>query len=269
MVWILDTLDVMGEVPPEDFEVFLKGGTCVQNYLPSNVQRFSKDIDLSLPVQEGFDVVESYVEELNSHLKERSYSSFLEARPGSPGGDVICFDRFFDPEYAEERYFGLHEGKGAWITVEFHVAEITPSFKKSKLSLLPALYGDIDVKFNCATRGKLLSDKIIASMGPYHEAREEAKDVLDLNAMLNNDQFRRRALEAKSLIGDYASKTGDKRRKMVKRSVHTIKNLGEEMTDERLATHVNAILPRDYRFEDLDSWVKFCDETIGLLESSF
>lgn len=272
MVWILDTLDVIREVPPEDFKVFLKGGTCVQNYLGADVHRFSKDIDLGLSVQEEFDAVESYVEKLNSHLKREGYSSYgglLEVRPGKPEGEAMCFDRFFDAKYADDINFGLHGHRGVWVTVEFHVMEVTPSFGESKLSLIPAIYGSVDVQFNCATREKLLSDKIIASMGPYYDAREEAKDVLDLNAMLNNEQFGHRISEAKSLIGKYASKTRGKREKIFKRSVHTIRDLGEEMTDERLATHVNAVLPLDYRFEDLDAWITFCDETVELLENSF
>lgn len=272
MVWILDTLATMRKVPPENFELFLKGGTCVQNYLSPDIQRFSKDIELGLSTQEEFDAVESYVEELNHHLEKRDYDKYrglLTDRPGSPEGDVICFDRFFDAEYAEDRRFDLHGRKGVWITVEFHTADVTPSFEESELSILPAQYGEVDVQFNCATRGKLLSDKIIAAMGPYYDAREEAKDILDLNAMLNDDEFGRRVPEAKDLIGKYAAETGSKCEEAVKRSVRTIRDLRDKMTSERLATQVNAVLPRDHRFEDLDAWRDFCDETTELLNRFF
>lgn len=272
MVWILDTLATMHKVPPESFELFLKGGTCVQNYLSPDIQRFSKDIDLGLSTRGEFDAVESYVEELNHHLEKRDhdeYSGLLTDRPGSPKGDVICFDRFFDAEYAEDRRFGLHGRRGVWVTVEFHTADVTPSFEESELLILPARYGEVDVRFNCATRGKLLSDKIIAAMGPYYDAREEAKDILDLNAMLNDDEFGRRVPEAKDLMGKYAAETGSKREEAVKRSVRTIRDLREEMAGERLATQVNAVLPQNHRFEGLDAWRGFCDETAELLNRLF
>lgn len=272
MVWILDTLDEIYKVTPKNFDVFLKGGTCVQNYLSPDVERFSKDIDLALAARKDFDEVKSYVKKLNSHLKEKGYKNYcgiLESRPSKPQGDVICFDRFFEAEYAEARYFGLHNRKGAWVTVEFHVEEITPSFEESKLSLLPAQYGGLNIQFNCATRGKLISDKIIAAMDPYYDSREEAKDVLDLNAMFNDNKFKQYISEAKSLTKKYASETKSKHKRIVKRSIRTIEELGDGMTDERLATHVNAILPKNSRFGGLDAWVDFCDKTVNSLKTHF
>jgi hypothetical protein len=47
MMWQLDTLDCLGRFPPDEFQLYLKGGTCVQHYLPKEKQRFSMDLGFS------------------------------------------------------------------------------------------------------------------------------------------------------------------------------------------------------------------------------
>lgn len=269
MAWILDTLDVLTQVPPEGFDVFLKGGTCVQHYMPSQSQRFSKDIDIGMSIQRSFQDVKSYVQHVNAHLKTEGYSGILRSRPGKPRGDIIVFDRFFDPLFCEPQYHGLHEREGCWIMVEFDTKERSPLYEELKLALLPALHGEVSLRFNCATRGKLLSDKIIASMGPYYDAREEIKDLLDLNLMLSEPEFQRCVPEARDLIRGHASQVGVSYDRIIGRAASTMGREEEEMNEEKLATAVNAILPREHRFEDLAAWREHCEKTINLFERFF
>lgn len=281
MIWILDSINELDQVTPSSFNVYLKGGTCVQHFLRSEAQRFSKDLDLGVVFRNeileteksrlsNFRIIEAYINKLNKHLSKSGYTAdngLFNARQGIPESWIICYDRFYKAKHSVPRYHGLQKKKGNWVMVEFSTLEYDPKFAPQKIKLLPALYSGIEIEFPCATRSRILADKTIAMAGEKYGEREEIKDVLDVYTMLRNKEFDNDIQGACRLIKSYADRKEVELSRMLNRAKKTVSRLAEEMTDERLATDVNALLPRERRFGTIDEWKKLCEELKDRLSS--
>jgi hypothetical protein len=194
MMWLLDTLDSIDIFPPKRFEIYLKGGTCVQHYLPSESQRFSMDLDFSVCFQENVDIpqkatiVKEYLRELNGELLKSGWRADHGTMkiPETPlGFTSICFcGRIFQPTKCRKtvsKILGVEDA--AFVKTEFFLHGHDPEYSRQKLLLVSANYAVRDVFFNLASKTRLLADKIVALSGEGYGARDENKDIIDLKAL--------------------------------------------------------------------------------------
>ncbi|TSA43220.1 hypothetical protein D4R54_01295 [archaeon] len=198
MMWLLDTLDCIERFPPDEFKVYLKGGTCVQHYLPREKQRFSIDLDFSTCFEDGVEVDErlsvvwSYLQRLKDQLLRDGWSAnhgILEIPAIQPGFSAICLSaRLFEPikcRRTSSRVLNIHNA--AFVKTEFFLYDTEPEYSNQRLSLVSTEYAVKDVTFNLASRTRLLADKIIALSGQGYGARDENKDILDLKSLCELD----------------------------------------------------------------------------------
>jgi len=198
MLWQLDTLDCIERTPPDAFEVYLKGGTCVQHYLPHEKQRFSMDLDFSacfresVGTNERLPIVRRYLERLNDQLLKDGWTTnhgMLKIPEIRPGFNPICFSaRLFEPVKCPRTssiVLGIHNA--AFIKTEFFLYDTDPEYSRQNLSLASTDSAMRGIVFNLASKTRLLADKIIALSGQCYGARDENKDVLDLEALSELD----------------------------------------------------------------------------------
>jgi len=198
MMWLLDTLDCIERFPPDRFKVYLKGGTCVQHYLPREKQRFSIDLDFStcfgddIESDERAPIVRNYLQRLNDRLARDGWTTnhgTLRIPEGRPGFSAICLSaRVFDPikcPKSSSHVLGIHNA--AFIKTEFFLHDTDPEYGNQNLSLVSVEYATKEVSFNLASRTRLVADKIIALSGQGYGARDESKDILDLKSLSELD----------------------------------------------------------------------------------
>lgn len=198
MMWLLDTLYCIERFPPEGFKVYLKGGTCVQHYLPNVKQRFSIDLDFStcfehsVEVNERLLIVRRYLHRLNDQLLRegwRANHGMMKIPEIQPGFSAICLSaRLFEPikcPRTSSRVLNIHNA--AFVKTEFFLCDTEPEYTDQKLSLVSTEYAVRDVIFNLASRTRLLADKIIALSGQGYGARDQNKDILDLKSLCELD----------------------------------------------------------------------------------
>jgi len=279
LLWLLDTLHVMAEIDEPDLEFYLKGGTCVQHHFPVDAQRFSKDIDIGVLAggrrQGAIDreSIERYAKKLEASLTETGFPKGTLRLPIQPmNGSVLEVARTFEPLYAKSytpnRLFAIEAGT-PYVLIDFFLNETSPSYRKEKLNLIPSRYLDRVVHFQVATKERLLTDKVVVLSGesePY-EAKQEVKDVLDLG-MLANQVGGLHLDESKRMLDAWAaSKLIDPSLRVVRASKHTVEKLREEVDDQRLATDINALLPRSRVFASVRNWRQHCDAVITFLDN--
>jgi hypothetical protein len=194
MMWLLDTLDSIDKFPPTKFAIYLKGGTCVQHYLPLERQRFSMDLDFSANFVENYEIprkaamVKEYLNSLNGRLSSDGWTTDhgtlrIPEKPTEFSFISFC-GRIFQPIKCPKSVNKVLNIEGAaYIKTEFFLHDRDPEYKRQKLSLVFANYATTGVSFNLASKTRLLADKIIALSGEGYGAREENKDIIDLKEL--------------------------------------------------------------------------------------
>jgi len=198
MMWLLDTLDCINRFPPRAFTIYLKGGTCVQHYLPHESQRFSIDLDFSTCFQEAIGIpekvsaVKGYLHQLNQELLENGWMKnhgTFRIPSTHPRFSTICLcGRVFQPikcPRMSSKALNIHHA--AYIKTEFFLYDTNPEYANQSLSLVSCNYARRNVVFNLASKTRLLADKIIALSGEGYGARNENKDIIDLKALSGLD----------------------------------------------------------------------------------
>lgn len=198
MMWLLDTLHCIERFPPDGFKVYLKGGTCVQHYLPYEKQRFSIDLDFStcfgenVEANERLSIVRSYLQRLDDQLLRDGWSAhhgMLRIPEIQPGFNAICLSaRVFEPiKYPRRSSRVLGIRNAAFVKTEFFLYDVDPEYERQNLSLVSTEYAVKKVSFDLASKTRLLADKIIALSGQGYGARDESKDILDLKSISELD----------------------------------------------------------------------------------
>jgi len=186
-------------------------------------------------------------------------------------GNVVPVARTFDPIYAktytDNRLFGITAGT-AFVSIDFFLEETSASYRKQRLNLIPTQYIDASLSFPVATRERLLADKIIVLSGteePYF-AKEEEKDVLDLGmlaAQANEIDWE----ETQEMLKEWAiRKKINPPSRVVYASRKTVEKMRNEMDEQRLATTINALLPRPKAFASTKDWKDNCNAVIQFLD---
>ena len=146
MMWLLDTLDCIERFPPDGFRVHLKGGTCVQHYLPHQKQRFSIDLDLSTCFEDGVEadekpsIVRSYLQRLNDQLLRDGWNAnhgMLKIPEIQSNFSAICLSaRLFEPikcHRTSSRVLNIHNA--SFVKTEFFLHDTEPESVDRKVGL--------------------------------------------------------------------------------------------------------------------------------------
>lgn len=194
-LWLVDTLAVISKTQMDDFTLYLKGGTCIQHYLPYEKQRFSQDIDLAV-VSSGnwrdkIKKVDAYLERLNVVLEKKGWvvghGLIRSANPTEikefpfirPIGRIFEAQKW--PRLRSKLFGKSEEDELAFVKAEFFLHETSPDYHKESLHF--EITNDlVQVSMNIATKSRLAADKIIAMAGGYG-GRQSFKDVLDYEAL--------------------------------------------------------------------------------------
>lgn len=284
-MWLLDTLESIDRFPPEKFTVYLKGGTCVQHYLPSERQRFSMDLDFSVCFQDDIGatqkslVVKEYLGKLNEELLRAGWTTdhgTIRIPETSPGFNFICFSgRVFQPVKCRKTasiILGIKDA--AYVKTEFFLHDSDHDFNRVKLSLISANYAEKEVHFNLASITRLLADKIIALSGEGYGARDESKDIIDLNSLseLNGINVK----SAWKMISNWAKSHLDKDGNLqpidpsvkIVHAAHRTAVTKSEITDEALAQMAGLLYARGRSGFNLskDDWKGMCLQTVDFLD---
>ena len=152
------------------------------------------DLDLSACFQENNNiarkttVVREYLNGLNNQLSNAGWTTdngMLRIPKESTEFSFICFcGRIFRPVKCPKmvnKVLGIENA--AYIKTEFFLHDSEPEYSKQKLSLISANYAVTEVSFNLASKTRLLADKITALSGEGYGARDENKDIIDLQAL--------------------------------------------------------------------------------------
>ena len=285
MMWLLDTLDCIDMFPPKRFEVYLKGGTCIQHYLPSEIQRFSMDLDFSVCFQENIGIpekttiVKEYLRELNDELSKAGWRTDhgMVKIPQTPlGFTSICFcGRVFQPVKCRKttnKILGVEDA--AFIKTEFFLHDHDPEFSRQKLLLISANYAVRDTFFNLASKTRLLADKIIALSGEGYGARDENKDIIDLKALseLNGIDF----ASVSNMIAGWAQSHLDQEGNLkpidpparIIHAAHQTVTTKSEITDEVLAQMTGLLYARGRPGFNVSrsDWRTMCFQVVTLLD---
>jgi hypothetical protein len=286
MMWLLDTLDCIERFPPDEFKVYLKGGTCVQHYLPREKQRFSIDLDFSTCFEDGVEaderlsVVRSYLQRLKDQLLRDGWSANhgMPKIPAiQPGFSAICLSaRLFKPikcRRTSSRVLNIHNA--AFVKTEFFLYDTEPEYSNQRLSLVSTEYAVKDVTFNLASRTRLLADKIIALSGQGYGARDENKDILDLKSLCELDDLDLDGTHR--MISSWAKSHLDVNGKAHPieppiRIVHTARQTALEKSDlsaQVLAQMMGLLYARGREGFNLkrSDWKKICVDVVSYLEN--
>lgn len=275
MLWLADTASVIADFTPE-FRFYLKGGTCVQHYLASQTQRFSKDLDVGIvskPSEEETNTkvtrILEYIQAVNEHLRRErgfgsDYGTFNYLEPPSQG-NVVPVARFYKPVKFPARHNRLFNRSGGWILIDFFLHEEEPEFSKQELAIIPALHLPRKISLPIATRERLLADKIIVLFDKAQDPRAEPyKDILDLSALFEMQQkmHMERSLR---FVNSWADSHKLKASFLVSGAANAIRAQKDEVTEQVLAQDINAILPRRMVFDAVPAWRSFCERVIERL----
>ena len=265
-LWLIDTLKVLNEF--FNRKLFLKGGTCVQSYLPPNMQRFSDDLDFNTEVRSP-QVLKEIINEVNIKLKESGkingvYGKFI-FRSIDTKIDYATFYRIVPTKLGLK--LRLKELKkiiqGEVIKVQINFKHEIPAFKSIEKEYCSFIYLNPDLKekviFTHLSVEDLVADKILATA--VHEeivfGRERFKDVFDIGMLLEycDIDF--------NLINKKLEYISDESGIQVNRLIDASLNNQEKMKNKLVPSlvGVNALLCRDVRFDE-DTWLNFCDKII-------
>lgn len=205
-LWLVDTLEVISSTPLENATICLKGGTCVQHYIPYEKQRFSQDIDLAVissdQWQEKIAKVDNYLGALNGLLAKRGWKNghglIRRANPTEtkdfpfirPTGRVFEAQKW--PRRRSQLFGKSDEDNVAFVKVEFFLHEGAPDFRKETLDF--EITKNLNqVSMDIATIDRLAADKIIAMADSYN-GRQEFKDVLDYDSLKATGRLNKEAV---------------------------------------------------------------------------
>jgi len=287
MMWQLDTLDCLGRFPPDEFELYLKGGTCVQHYLPRQKQRFSMDLDFSacfrksVETSERLPTVRRYLQTLNDQLWRDGWTTshgMLRIPEIRPGFNPMCLSaRLFEPvKCPKTNSMILGIRNAAFIKMEFFLYDNDPEYSEQKLSLASTDNAVREIVFNVASKTRLLADKIIALSGEGYGARDESKDILDLKSL--SELYGLDVPGAKRMISSWASfhRDADGKPQPLEppvKIVHAARKTvlrRSDMSAEALAQMMGLLYARGREGFNLKTsdWKRVCIDVAGFLKSS-
>ena len=199
-IWEYDTLYLFTQYPKLD--LYLRGGTCVQSYLPYNYQRFSVDLDFNIRIKERDpESVSDSIQKLNEILtskglikgvsKDIEHGKFYPLHYDKNTG-TLSFARVFQSRTTSRRIKLVYAKdlknkkmlKGIFnhILIQINVKHelYALEWSKDEIKLRIQRYSEYqkELKFKRLSIGDLLADKIIALSN-----REEFKDLYDLSML--------------------------------------------------------------------------------------
>jgi predicted nucleotidyltransferase component of viral defense system len=262
-IWVYDTLHIFKEY--SDLDLILKGGTCIQSFIPLDYQRFSVDIDFNIDCADrtkDFILTEFY--KLNSKLngngllipahdtkhKGRSTANLVYGQLYPKGYDeytgTITFFRPFlsvmertsktitysDDLITKKSLSGVFNH----LNVQVNIKHTLPALKAESrvVRLKISKYSEFrkDLYFRCSSIGDLFADKLLAFVD-----RKAFKDLYDLGMLVqiikdNDIEICREKIK-------FLSKNGN----LIRGSIRAINDSLDEKAYER---HIHT-LPREVR----------------------
>ncbi|PKP60338.1 MAG: hypothetical protein CVT88_03415 [Candidatus Altiarchaeales archaeon HGW-Altiarchaeales-1] len=270
-LWLIDTLNALNKF--FSAKLFLKGGTCVQSYLPLNMQRFSDDLDFNIGIHDP-ELLKNMIGDINTKLKEFKkaddiYGKFIFRSTDTKIG-YTTFYRIVPTKLGLKLH--LKEMReiipGETIKVQINFKHEIPAFKSIEKEYCSFIYLSPDlkekVKFTHLSPEDLIADKILAT-AKYEEigfGRERFKDVFDIGMLLKYHDVDFNMVYRKL---EYIS---DKSNIQVERLIEASINNQKKMKNKLVLSLAgfNALLCRNVRFNE-DSWLNFCDKSIEKIKS--
>jgi predicted nucleotidyltransferase component of viral defense system len=189
--WLEDTLDALQDVE----HLYLKGGTCVQIYIPPMEQRASVDIDMNTDIANP-NALRSHVLELNERIHDNGRSrkvrgvefGTLAYEFDDKQSGTLSFKRRMPSRFGE---FESFEGK----SVMSKSIRVQINYKNAWLPAMKVITGEptffineferpqtgIDIRMESSA--DLFADKLLAVCNVGGFGRERFKDVYDLIAL--------------------------------------------------------------------------------------
>jgi len=277
-LWLVDTLATISTTKMNGLKLYLKGGTCVQHYLPAAKQRFSQDLDLAVVSydkwQDKIPKIEKYLKLLNDALVARGWKNGHGLiRPANPTGRkefpfIYATGRVFQsqkwPRNPSQLFGRSSQETIAFVRVEFFLHETRPDYHRKSLEF--EITSDLrQVSMNIATKDRLAADKIIAMAGGYG-GRQDFKDVLDYHALVETGGLDKEKVA--DFIAEWARThvdsdgTDDPIEPPVKVLHDALRNLEEQSKapGERLATAMATMYARGRAgyFTEIERWKGTC-----------
>ena len=279
-IWVYDTLHVLKEY--SDLDLFFKGGTCIQSFIPLNYQRFSVDIDFNIACADRTkDFILSKFDKLNNELreqgllipaydtkhKERStenlvYCQFYPKEYDEYTGTITFFRPFLSKVDGTRKTFSYsndliskHNLSGVFnhLQVQVNLKHTLPAMKAELrvVRLRISKYSEFrkDLYFKCLSIGDLFADKLIA-----FKDRKTFKGLYDLGMLIqiikdHDVEICREKIKRLSKNGN-----------LIRESVRAIKDsIGERAYERYIHT-----LPREVRTIIID--LMFYSRLINFLE---
>lgn len=220
MFWHLDTLHQLTRLKPAPI---FKGGTCVQCYLPPDLQRASNDLDFNSKTNNPNTIMDQIKElnkkllkegnaiELRKHGQKIRYGT-LDLNLKDERSGTITFNRRMPSRLGEYTKAGEYEvlGKNIRIQINYKHAWL-PALKiiNKEPGFFILKYQKMKKKYVYPSMSPedLIADKILATMEETKGGRERLKDVYDLMVLLKIKHSKEKIKEKLEIISERKGST--------------------------------------------------------------
>jgi predicted nucleotidyltransferase component of viral defense system len=208
-IWIYDTLKILQDF--SSLDLFFKGGTCIQTYLPLEYQRFSIDLDFNIQSEDRTkEFLLRKIGELNEELDNKGllipvlntkyiklssdnmvYGEFYPKEYDSYSGTITFYRLLMSKVLGKYRVFtyrndlkkpnrvrGIFNHLLLQVNIRHQPPALKSELKDIKLRIQKYPEYKTDFKFKCLSLGDLFADKLIA-----YKNRKAFKDLYDLGMM--------------------------------------------------------------------------------------
>ena len=267
MFWHYDTLSLLKE---GDWLVF-KGGTCVQSWIPSGMQRASVDLDLNSSV-ENPNAIREKISRINEIIRKEGKAvvvrdiefGSIEYRSIDRISGTLNFSRRMPSRFREMVKAGDHRVQGIDLRIQINyknawLTAISPIMKEPSFMILDHESPLYTYAITHSSKEDLIADKILATSNVHGFGRERFKDVYDLGILLTIEN-------ETALVLDKLEKIGAKKRvdpsSFIKGSIETISDFSQRSTEAR---GFSSMVGWDGK-EMTKDWEGFCFNTIDKLK---
>lgn len=267
MFWHYDTLSLLKE---SEWLVF-KGGTCVQSWIPSGMQRASVDLDLNSSVANP-NAIREKISRINEIIRKENRAltvhgidfGSIEYRSIDKISGTLNFSRRMPSRFREMVKVGDHRVQGIDLRIQINyknawLPAISPIMKEPSFLILDHGPPLERYEFIHSSKEDLIADKILATCNVHGFGRERFKDVYDLGILLSIEKETALVLDKLERIG--ARKRGDPS-SFIKGSIETISDFSERSAEAR---GFGSMVGSDGK-ERIKEWEGFCFSTIDRLK---
>ena len=270
MFWHYDTLSILKD---NEWLVF-KGGTCVQSWIPSGMQRASVDLDLNSSVANP-NAVRDKISKINeiTRREERAVKvhgiefGSIEYRSIDESSGTLNFSRRMPSRFGEMLKVGNQRVQGMDQRIQIHyknawLPAISTIRKEPSFLILDHEAPLETCEVIHSSKEDLIADKILATSNVHGFGRERFKDVYDLGVLLDIDNETTLVLGKLDKIG--AKKKVDPS-SLINGSIETISNFSERSVEAR---GFSSMVGSDGK-DRINDWEGFCFTIIESLKEIF